>query len=249
MDARFLRPDHGGACFDAIPALVEQLLTEPARHQKLVLVWIDAFGWRFVERHSGHPFLRRIADEGRLDRWTSQFPSTTTGAVATMHSGLPVARHGLYEWFQYEPALDASWCPLRLCFAGDTQAGTLLTHPGAAGLLPRVETVYQRLAANGVASHCFQHESYTRGPGVQIAFAGAHVHPYASVELALDRLAETLARPGPMHCFIYIDEVDAAGHEAGPDAVAFDAAMFGCSTCSNAGTPAWPAAAATRCCC
>jgi hypothetical protein len=221
-----LWPDHGGRCFDALPAMVERLLGLPDGPEKVVLVWVDALGWRFVERHADHPLLRRIAGEGTLERWTSQFPSTTTPHVVTMHSGLPVAAHGLYEWFVYEPALDRVVCPLRFSFAGDDDPGTLAAAgPAVAGMLPAVETVYRRLAARGVASHAFLDAAYATGPGSSLAFAGATVHPFATLREGLSALAGTLRARGPAYCFFYADEVDGAGHRAGPDSAAFDAAV------------------------
>ena len=48
----------------------------------------------------------------------TQFPSTTTAHVTTMHTGRPVGEHGLYEWHVHEPALDAIITPLLFSFAG-----------------------------------------------------------------------------------------------------------------------------------
>jgi hypothetical protein len=56
-------PAYGTRCFDALPATVERLLTgvgeglnlgSPVlerRYDHVVLVYLDAFGWRFAERH------------------------------------------------------------------------------------------------------------------------------------------------------------------------------------------------------
>ena len=77
------------------------------------------------ERYADHPWLRRVADTGTIEKWTSQFPSTTTAHYVTLHSTLPVAEHGMYEWFVYEPELDRMICPLMYSFAGDHERGTL----------------------------------------------------------------------------------------------------------------------------
>ena len=81
---------------------------------------------------------------------TAQFPTTTTVHTTTIHTGLSVAEHGLYEWFVYEPELDRLICPLTFSFAGDDDPHTLL----AAGFDPQhvysMPTLYGRL---GVPSH------------------------------------------------------------------------------------------------
>ncbi len=221
MSAGRVRPDHGGRCFDAIPGLVQHLLVERGRG-KVAVLWLDAFGWRFCERHAGHPFLRRFADEGSLEPWTSQFPSTTTPHVATMHTGQPVAQHGLYEWFIYEPALDRMVCPLQFAFAGEEPGSLAAAGPALMAMLPAMQTVYQRLATAGVRSHTFQSSAYTPSPASAVALAGSQVHAFHTLEQGLAELAVTLAEPGPLYCFAYIDEIDSSGHMDGPDSPEFD---------------------------
>jgi predicted AlkP superfamily pyrophosphatase or phosphodiesterase len=108
-------PEYGTRCFDVLPATVERLLTGAGdglrlgapvlerRYDHVVLVYLDAFGWRFAERHADHSLLRG-AD--LVEQLTSQFPTTTVVHTATIHTGLPVGAHGLYEWFVYDPGLD-----------------------------------------------------------------------------------------------------------------------------------------------
>jgi hypothetical protein len=214
----FVRPDHGNRCFDAIPALVERLLAAGGRG-KVALVLVDGLGWRLIQRHADHPFLRRCARVGTVERWTAQFPSTTTAATATIHTGLPVAEHGLYEWFIYEPSLDRLICPLMFSFAGDGERNTLFAvgPERARALLPDLTTIYRRLDAAGVRCHAFQSDRYTPGTVSDIAFAGAQVHPFGQPAAGLAELAGVLAGPAPLYCFAYIDEVDAVAHEHGPD--------------------------------
>jgi len=137
--------------FADVSAAVERLLTERARKRVAVLL-LDAFGRRFLERHAEHPFLRRLA----VTELTTQFPSSTTAHVTTMHTGRSVGEHGLYDWNVYEPALDAIVTPLRFSFAGDGEPGTL----AAAGLAPEAlldgDTLYRRLAAAGIGSTVLQ---------------------------------------------------------------------------------------------
>src|SRR6478609_7515367 len=75
-----VRPLADGYCFAALPATVERLLLglddgglpraalgdAPNRVERVVLVLLDAFGWRFFERHADrHPLLRRMLATGR----------------------------------------------------------------------------------------------------------------------------------------------------------------------------------------
>ena len=87
------------AGFAELPARIAALTRE---HERVAVVLLDAFGWKFLQRHADHPFLKRL----EIEPVASQFPSTTTAHLTTLYTGLPVARHGLYEWQVYEPAVD-----------------------------------------------------------------------------------------------------------------------------------------------
>src|SRR5579864_8156090 len=88
---RFVKPLNDSYCFARIPELVEALLAGDGSsltgqllgplagtYKTVILCFIDAFGWRFLERYGErHPFLSRIMREGVVTKLTSQFPSTT----------------------------------------------------------------------------------------------------------------------------------------------------------------------------
>jgi Type I phosphodiesterase / nucleotide pyrophosphatase len=224
-----VRPAYGGGCFADIPATVVRLLTGAGeggldpdvlgpldrRWERLVLVVVDAFGWSEAERHAGHPFLRRVAAEGVLARLTSQFPSTTSAHMTTLHSGLPVGASGIYEWFQLEPALGRLIAPLLFSYAGDEERETLRSagfDPG--GLYPE-GTLHERLTAAGVSAHVVQHQAIADTTFSRAMLRGAAVWPFTS---GGGWIAETFAAcTGRRACVVvYVDDVDAAGHDHGP---------------------------------
>jgi hypothetical protein len=200
--------------FADIPVAVERLLLE--RHERVGVVLLDAFGRRFLERHAGHPFLRRLD----ITELSAQFPSTTTAHVTTMHTGHPVGDHGLYEWNVYEPALDAIVTPLLFSFAGDHERDTLR----ATGLDPAVfiagDTLYQRLAAAGVRSTVLHPAAFSPSTFDRVATAGARLVPFGTLRDGVAAFFEALAEPG--YAYLYWDAIDAAGHLHGPDSREFD---------------------------
>jgi hypothetical protein len=226
LPADAVRPDSGRLCFDALPGTVERLLTgdsdRPAlpaeagplyerRWAHLLLIYVDAFGWRLYEQLAAHPLFARLSGRVQL---TSQFPSTTTAHVTTIHTGLPVGEHGLYEWFVYEPELDRLICPLWFAYAGDAKPGALNGALDAAALFP-ADTIYRRLAAAGVASAVAQPASFTHTPPNRVLLDGAAVCAFRGIADAAAQLRDAFAA-GTRYGFLYIGELDTLMHLEGP---------------------------------
>lgn len=235
-------PEHGGRCFDSLPGTVETLLTGssplpslppaahglPGRAERVVLVFLDAFGWRFLERHAGHALFRRARSSEQL---TSQFPSTTAAHVTTVHTGLPVAEHGVYEWFVLEPSLDRLIAPLLFAFAGDLDRGTL----GAAGLplsavFPDGSSLYRRLAAAGAAPVVVQPATF-QPPGSEavapsaLLAADARIAGYHGIDDAFELLVAAAASEPRLFANVYLPHVDELMHVNGPDHAFVDEAI------------------------
>ncbi len=221
------RPEQGRRCFDQLPATLERLLTgetdgpaldEPLlreRFERVVFVYFDAFGWAFLERHADHPLFARARADGLLVQLTAQFPSTTTAQVTTIHSGLTVAEHGLYEWHVYEPSLDRLITPLLFSFAGDGRRGTLVGHIDPDALFPH-ESLYARLGASGVRSSVVLPDAIA-GAAPNIALLrGTDVVPFSTVETGLGAAAGAVAGDGG-YAHVYLDELDSLMHAVGPD--------------------------------
>ena len=182
---------------------------------------LDAFGMRFVERHAGHPLLRRL----QIAPLASQFPSTTTAHVTTMHTGMPVGAHGLYEWNVYEPALDAVITPILFTPAGEYAPDGLRGSGIGIGRRPAAgPTLYERLAEAGVRSVVLQPAAFSPSTFDSVAMRGAELRPYATVADGAAALVEALREPG--YAYLYWHEIDANGHLHGPDSPEFDAACL-----------------------
>lgn len=221
------RPEQGRRCFDQLPPTVERLLTgatngpaldEPLlaeRYERVVFVYFDAFGWAFLERHARHPLFERARADGVLSQLTAQFPSTTTAQVTTIHSGLPVVEHGLYEWHVYEPSLDRLITPLLFSYAGDGTRGTLLGRLDPDALFP-TDSIYARLAETGIRSVVVLPAAIAGAAPNLALLRGTDVLPFATVENGLDTASRALAG-GASYAHVYLDELDSLMHAVGPD--------------------------------
>jgi hypothetical protein len=234
-------PAHGGRSFADIPATVVRLLTGTGeggvaagvlggldrRWARVALVVVDAFGWSVAERHADHPFLRRVAADGILARLTSQFPSTTSAHMTTLHTGLPVGASGIYEWFQLEPGLDRLIAPLLFSYAGDAERETLRGSALEPSALYPAHTIYEHLAEAGVASSAVQHAGIADTTFSRSTLRGAAVRRFTAGDGWVAEAAAAGAGSGSSYTVVYVDDVDATGHEHGPASDAHAAAATG----------------------
>lgn len=230
-DPVFIRPRYGEASFAEIPAFVQHLFTgegtsplqpegwREANHRfmQVITLFIDAFGWRFFERFQDHPLMRRFARQGSVTKLTSQFPSTTSAHVTTLYTGLPVGQHGVYEWFYYEPKLDAIIAPLLFSYAGDEKRDSL-TEQGVEGaaLLPH-GLLGHRLAAHGIRSYLVQPREFAHSTYTKQMSEGAHTIPYLTIPEGLATMTQTLRHvKKPAWLIGYFGAFDAVCHVHGP---------------------------------
>jgi predicted AlkP superfamily pyrophosphatase or phosphodiesterase len=231
-DGRIL-PNYSGYGFAQIIPTIEQLLTGsptdglpaaalPAgfrNYETVILILIDALGWRFVEpRLAYYPFLHRFIDEGVLSQLTTMFPSTTAAHVTAIHTGLTPAASGIHEWFLYEPSLNAIIAPLLFAYPTDSERETLLTEGLDPAALFPTRTVYQRMATAGVGSSVLYHRTYAHSSFTQTVCDGADVLAYRTLPEAIINLNRRIdRRSGKQYYFLYIDSIDAVCHTYGPD--------------------------------
>ena len=218
MSNEFIQPRYDAGGFANLPPHVVDMLT-CGQYEAVVLLLVDGFGWRFFEAFEASPFLKWVDQAGSITRLTSQFPSTTAAHLTTLHSGKPVGEHGIFEWFYYEPAVDAVIAPLLFSFSGTPERDTLKS----TGVKPKrilpVSTFYQALKKRSIPSTILQHREYTPSTYSNLLFSGATARGYKDLPEALINLALMLeTSPSPAYFFLYFDKIDAVSHEYGPAA-------------------------------
>lgn len=240
----FRKPLYDSYCFSRIPATIRTLLTGEKGatlpqdtyvndvYDTVLVLFIDSFGWQYFEKyHQKYPFLKRFVENGIASKITSQFPSTTTNHVTCMHTGLTPGECGLYEWFYYEPIVDACICPLHFSFAKDKGYNTL----ARAGVRPEqlfsFPTIYSDFAKCGIRSIAFQDKDSAKSPYSTLMFEGATVTGHKNFTEGLSRLKREMQNPqGKSYFFFYYGDIDGAGHEFGPDSEQVDAQVEKCFT-------------------
>ena len=236
---RFVKPLYDSYCFSNIPRTIESLLSGegqsalpadvfgklPTKYSKVLLFFVDAFGWRFFERYAEkYEFLKIMLKDGVVSKLTSQFPSTTAAHVTCIHTGLDVAQSGVYEWNYYEPLVDEVISPLLFSYAGDKARDTLKATTLPAEAFYPTSTFYQALRARGIASYVFQSSTFTPSTYSNIVFRGAHVVPFKTLPGALTALSELVLseKASPGYYCLYFDQIDYICHHYGPNSPQFE---------------------------
>ncbi len=226
-------PDYKANCFSNLPILTKVFFGLEGKDklpisfknkrflqkQNLIFLFIDSFGWRFIEKYQAHPFLKKLIRYGQLVKATSQFPSTTAAHVTTINVGLPVGEHGVHEWFYYEPEVDKIIAPLLFSLAGPKEGrGNLESYGVSPERLFPFKTLYEELKEFGIKSYTFGFKEFTPSPYSNVVFKGAEkVIPYSTLPEAITNLFEILyLAKGRSYFYLYFEKIDSINHVYGP---------------------------------
>jgi len=218
MNPTFIKPRYDRGGFAGIPNRITEAFAS-GKYDAVVLFLVDAFGWRFFERFQGSAFIQRIARHGRIEKLTSQFPSTTAAHVTTIHTGLPVGASGVHEWYYYEPNVNAVIAPLLFSYSGTNQRDTLKeTKIKPAAIYPQ-GVFYPALKKLGVKPYVLGIRDYTPSTYSNVVMRGAKQNSFKTLSEALVNLKLLLEKEKhPTYVHLYFDKIDALCHEYGPTA-------------------------------
>ncbi len=233
---RFVDPSsYGRYSFAGIPGTVLSALTPEAPerslpedalgglkkgYDKVVLFLIDGLGWDTFEKMSERSrLLEGLCGRGSLARLATQFPSTTACNITTMSTAMGVARHGVYEWFYYEPMVGEIIAPLLFSSGKNIKERDSLKENKEIrpeDIYPS-STIYERLGRYGVKSYAFQDKEYAFSPYTNVVFTGASRYGYMTIADGLVNLASSfMEERGKAYYYFYMDTLDSLSHVYGP---------------------------------
>lgn len=237
-----VRPLYDSYCFSRIPGTLLELFGDPeaaalpadvlpaldGAPPRVVAVLIDALGWAFVERFAERaPLLARLSSEGVVSKLTTQFPSTTTAHVTTLHTVTPVGEHGSYEWFIYEPSLDRIVCPLTAAFAGEPAGSLIAAGADVSAIYPRTQGFGARLTALGAQFNLVQPADTVDLPFTRMLGGPTVVRGFEAPRAGAALAAELARAAAPSLTLLYLDDFDTIGHKLGPDDPRSEAVALG----------------------
>jgi len=229
-----LKPIYADYSFANLPATFHYLLTGEEtgpllppdcfggsypKPKRIVLIFIDSFGWHFWQRYAERSHLmRRVIEEGVLTPISALFPSTTSASVSTLNFGSLPAQHSIYEWNMYVPAYGETIQSLAFTTLGKRAVSCIEKGYDVTVMVPERETMHQRLERRGARSIQLAHRNYAYSAFNSIASAGAEVIPHRTLPEALVHLHDVLAAaPDKALINLYWAGLDTAAHLSGPD--------------------------------
>jgi hypothetical protein len=228
---RFYRPAYGSYCFAHLPdtllhafglpgaaPLPADVLPGALEYDRVILILADALGWRYLADNPGRfGFLKTVLANGVLSQLTSQFPSTTSAHITSINTGLPVGESGIFEWFYYEPEVDAIITPLLYALATSKERESLrrLGIP-ARKTLPQPRLI-PALQAAGIRATISQPREYAYSTYSLHVTQGAELVPYITWSEALVNLRLLIERErNRAYYYLYFPGIDSLAHVHGP---------------------------------
>ncbi len=177
-----------------------------------VVLLADGLGMSALASRAGH--ARTLAARLDIDPPISSiFPTTTAAALATLTTGQLPGQHGLVGYTALDPVSDHVVNQLT---GWDDDAMT--------SDWQRVPTLFESTQAFGVESIAIGPARYHDSGFTRAVLRGASYRPGRSMADRLDQAREALSGP-PALVYVYVPELDSAGHAHGIDSSQWLAAL------------------------
>lgn len=209
-----------GSRTDTLTLPTDISLPSQAEFPLVCLIFIDAFGWRFLQHFTEvEPIaeLVRLTTDGEAYKISSQFPSTTAAHVTTIHTGLPVWESGVCEWYYYESQVDRVITPLPFCSPANPRSNSLTSD----GIRPEQVVpegwFYPELRKCGVTPYQLLHTAYETSAYNSVVGTGSEIVTFTDHANGLIKLKQVLSTAHqPAYVFYYFEEFDSCMHRTGP---------------------------------
>jgi predicted AlkP superfamily pyrophosphatase or phosphodiesterase len=231
----FVSPAYHGQCISNLPDTFANLLaiktSQPLSNQNfydfakssnienVLFLLLDGFGFnsiQFVKQNFGFPSFEKLELDSQILPLTSVFPSTTSTATTTIHTGLTPQEHGIIGYTMYMNEIGAITQMLDLGPVFSRKSLFELGFDPAKFVGKR--TLHERFAESGVQSNLYINK-YIVGSGLsQVTNRGANVFPVLTAPdlfVGVRRNLESFSK-GPAFHFAYYASPDQIAHARSP---------------------------------
>ena len=189
-----------------------RLALPPVRSAAVLL--IDGLGMSALQERSGHVRRLLAATPPRGGVIESGFPTTTAAALATLTTGLSAGQHGLVGYSVLDRERDRV---VKQLSGWDD------------GMRPREsqprETVFERAVANGIDAVVVGAERYRDTGFTEAVLRGARFEASGSIAERIQRGVTLLRGPERRLVYVYVPELDMAGHADGRASASYTARL------------------------
>jgi hypothetical protein len=232
----FVPPKYDGQCISNLPDTFCKLLdvrnlhsltnqdlyeyTGQSNIENLVFLLLDGFGYnsiQFAQGKFGFPSFEKLRHRSFILPLTSVFPSTTSTATTSLHTGLTPQEHGIIGYTMYMSEIGA--------IAQMLEMGPIFGRRSLfeIGFDPQKfigkNTIHEKLGANGITSNLYINK-YIVGSGLsQITNRGANIVPILTAPdlfVSLRRNLESQKSGSANFHFAYYATPDTIAHARGP---------------------------------
>ena len=191
------------ACLSAISG-EENRLGLP-KVAKAVVLLVDGLGAAALKARAGHArtLMSYLSGSSVID---SGFPTTTAAALATLTTGTAPGQHGMVGYTVLDPANDRV---IKQLSGWDSKIDPYTWQP--------MPTVFERAVALGHSAVVIGPERYRDSGFSKAVLRGAEYIGASSIGDRLERAADWLDEPGTGIAYVYVPELDVAGHATGAE--------------------------------
>lgn len=187
-------------------------------YDKVVLLFVDALGWRFIEpRLKDNKVVKKLENKGVLSKLNTIFPSTTSAAVPSMNTKMEPVETGLIEWRQYNDKVDDIIMPIKFKHGYNRKIDLTKEFNLMPSDIYPSTNIYHKLAESGVESTTFMGDSYADSEFNKALMNGAEMFPYLTLDEALYALSEKInnTKDGKHFMHLYLNYIDDIAHKYG----------------------------------
>jgi hypothetical protein len=195
---------------DVMPSCLSAISGEPnrlglPRVSRAVVLLVDGLGSAALKARSGHArtLMASMTASSVID---SGFPTTTAAALATLTTGSAPGQHGMVGYTVFDPENDRL---LKQLSGWDDLIDPVAWQP--------VPTVFERATALGHDAVVIGPERYRDSGFSQAVLRGASYLGAATIPDRMERLAEWLEAGSTGVAYVYVPELDVAGHAMGAE--------------------------------
>jgi len=198
----------GGGLADVLSGALDAVLGRPAaldlpRVSRAVVMLVDGLGVAPLRARAGHArtLAGRLGPRAVID---AGFPTTTASALATLATGTHAGEHGLVGYSVLDTAHDR--------VVNQLNGWGARLDPAT---WQRAPTVFDRAAEAGVPAHAVGPERYRDSGFTAAVLRGAQYTGAQTVEDRIEAALDLLADGGAALVYLYVPELDKAGHARG----------------------------------